>query len=169
MDDMTRFEARFEERLRAFARTGVQSVDSAEVARAVAVSHPKSAAGAAGCHSARRGVRPNPSAAVPIGPWRTRSIFKPSLAVAAVVALLVVGALLTTRRDQPVIGNPSPSVPGHRGSKFATQRYSAGPVRVPANRPASGSPPARWARPAPATRPCGSSMAGSSLRRLPRR
>ena len=46
------------------------------------------------------------------GPWTTRSMFKPSLAVAAVVAVLVVGALLTTRRDQPVISNPSPSLPG---------------------------------------------------------
>ena len=45
-------------------------------------------------------------------PWKTRSMLKPSLALAAVVAVLVVGALVTTRRDQPVIGNPSPSVPG---------------------------------------------------------
>ena len=48
MDDMTRFEDRFEERIRAFARTGVQSVDSAAVARAVAVGHPKSGRHAAG-------------------------------------------------------------------------------------------------------------------------
>ena len=46
------------------------------------------------------------------GPWKTRTILKPSLAVAAVVAVLVAGALLTTRRDQPEIGNPSPSLPG---------------------------------------------------------
>ncbi len=45
------------------------------------------------------------------GRWTTRSMFKPSLAVAAVV-VLVAGALLTTRRDQPEIGNPSPSLPG---------------------------------------------------------
>ena len=44
MDDMTPFEGRFEERLRAFASTGVQSVDSAAVARAAAVGHPKTAA-----------------------------------------------------------------------------------------------------------------------------
>ena len=37
MDDMTPFEELFEERLRAFARTGVKAVDSAEVARAAAV------------------------------------------------------------------------------------------------------------------------------------
>ena len=110
MDDMTRFEARFEERLRAFARTGVQSVDSAAVARAVAAGHPKSAA-------TRLAVRPlggefgRTRQRAVLGSWRTRSMFKPSLAVAAVVAVLLAGALLTTRRDQPLIGNPSPSVP----------------------------------------------------------
>lgn len=41
MDDMTRFEDRLEERLRAFAGTGVQSVDSAVVARTVAVGRPR--------------------------------------------------------------------------------------------------------------------------------
>ena len=46
------------------------------------------------------------------GPWTTRPMFKPSLAVAAVVAALVAGALLTTRWGQPEIGGPSPSVPG---------------------------------------------------------
>lgn len=111
MDDMTRFEARFEERLRAFARTGVQSVDSAAVARAVAAGHPKSAA-------TGPAVRPLGGESDPtrlrgvFGPWKTRSMFKPSLAVAAVVAVLVVGALVTTRRDQPVISNPSASLPG---------------------------------------------------------
>ena len=34
MDDMTRFEQRFEDRVRAFAKTGTRSVDSAAVARA---------------------------------------------------------------------------------------------------------------------------------------
>jgi hypothetical protein len=46
------------------------------------------------------------------GPWRTRSMSKPSLAAAAVVAVLVSGALLMTRPDQSAIGDPSPSVPG---------------------------------------------------------
>ena len=41
MDDMTRFEDRFEERVRAFAKTGVQSADSAAVARAAAADHTK--------------------------------------------------------------------------------------------------------------------------------
>ena len=106
MDDMTGFEARFEERLRAFSRTGVQSVDSAAVARLVAAGHPKGAAPKLGNEVQRN----RPQAA--FGPWKTRSMFKPSLAVAAAVGLLVIGALLTSRRDQPVIGNPSPSLPG---------------------------------------------------------
>jgi hypothetical protein len=46
------------------------------------------------------------------GPWTARPMFKPSLAVAAVVAVLVAGTLLVTRSDQPEIGNPSPSHPG---------------------------------------------------------
>jgi hypothetical protein len=41
MDDMTTFERRFEDRVRAFGRAGVRPVDSAAVARAVAVSHPR--------------------------------------------------------------------------------------------------------------------------------
>ena len=44
MDDVTRFEDRFEERIRAFARTGGQLVDSRAVARAAAVGYPKRAA-----------------------------------------------------------------------------------------------------------------------------
>ena len=42
--------------------------------------------------------------------WRTRSMFKPSLADAAVVAVLVSGALLMSRPSQPVIGGPSPAL-----------------------------------------------------------
>ena len=41
MDDMTTFEDRFEDRLRAFALAGVRPVDSASVAHAVAVGHPR--------------------------------------------------------------------------------------------------------------------------------
>ena len=110
MDEMTRFEAGFEERLRAFARTGVQSVDSAAVARAVAAGYPKSAVTRPAVRPLRGEFDRTRQRAV-IGPWRTRSMFKPSLAVAVVVAVLIAGALLTTRRDQPVIGNPSPSLP----------------------------------------------------------
>ena len=39
------------------------------------------------------------------GSWRARSMFKPSLAVAAVAAVLVAGVLLTIRWDQPEIGD----------------------------------------------------------------
>ncbi len=112
MDDMTRFEERFADRLRAFARTGVQSVDSAAVARAVAAGHPRSAATRP--PAVRRpgiGVHRTRERAV-FGPWRTRSMFRPSLAAAAVVAVLVSGALLVTRPDQPAITDPSPSLPG---------------------------------------------------------
>ena len=42
------------------------------------------------------------------GPWRTRPRFKPSLAAAAVVAVLVSGTLLMTRPGQPAISDPSP-------------------------------------------------------------
>ena len=42
-----------------------------------------------------------------IGRQRTRSIFRPSLAAAAVVAVLISGALLVTRPDQPAIDSPS--------------------------------------------------------------
>ena len=106
MDDMTGFEARFEERLRAFSRTGMRSVDLAAVARLVAAGHPKGAAPKLGNEVQRN----RPQAA--FVPWKTRSMFKPSLAVAAAVGLLVIGALLTSRREQPVIGNPSSSLPG---------------------------------------------------------
>jgi hypothetical protein len=61
------------------------------------------------------------------GPWTTRSMFKPSLAVAAVVAVLVAGALFTTRRDQPEIGNPSPSLPG----VAAPSSTPSGPTATP--------------------------------------
>ena len=40
MDDMTRFEDRFEDRVRAFAKTGVRPVDSAAVAHAIAIGNP---------------------------------------------------------------------------------------------------------------------------------
>ncbi len=43
MDDQALFERRFEQRVRAFGRSGVQPVDAAVVARAVAVGHPRSA------------------------------------------------------------------------------------------------------------------------------
>ena len=129
MDDMTGFEDRFEERLRAFARTGVKSVDSAAVARAVASSHRRSAATRPAVGPLGRGFdRTHPRPA--IGPWRTRSMFKPSLAVAAVVAVLIVGALVTTRRDQPDYRRSESKHSRLRGPNLGTQqRNGAGPVR----------------------------------------
>jgi hypothetical protein len=41
MDDMNTFERRFEDRVRAFGRVGVRPMDSAAVARAVAVGDPR--------------------------------------------------------------------------------------------------------------------------------
>ena len=46
------------------------------------------------------------------GPVRPQSMFKPSVAAAAVVIVLVSGALLVSRSNQPAIGDPSPSLPG---------------------------------------------------------
>ena len=43
------------------------------------------------------------------GPWRSRPRFRPSLAAAAVVAVLASGALLMSRPEQPAIGDPSPT------------------------------------------------------------
>lgn len=107
MDDMTLFEERFEERLRAFAGTGVQSVDSAAVARAVAAGHPKSAA----TRPAVRwlgGENHRPRLRPVIGPWRTRSMIGTVFgAVAAVVVLVVGGAFFMIPRGQPGIGGPS--------------------------------------------------------------
>jgi hypothetical protein len=106
MDDMTQFEDRFEERLRAFATTGVKSVDSAAIARAVAAGHPRSAATRPAVR--RLGSEDHRPRSL-IGPWRTRSIVRTSLGAAAAVAVLVLGAMLLTRPDQPSIGAPSPS------------------------------------------------------------
>ena len=53
-----------------------------------------------------RSIEPVSGAA--FGPWRARPRFRPSLAAAAVVAVLVSGALLLTRPNQPAISDPSP-------------------------------------------------------------
>jgi hypothetical protein len=131
MDDMTPFEDRFEERLRAFASTGVRPVDSAAVARAVAAGHPRSAAtrpalGRLG------GENQRPRRRAVIGPWRTRSIVRIALGAAAVVALVVSGAMLfLTRPGQPSIGGPSPTPTVRPSQSHAAAGPSASPSPTP--------------------------------------
>jgi len=103
MDDMTRFEDRFEERLRSFARTGVQSVDSAAVARTVAVDHPKDAPNRPARRRLLDEVHRTRQRAV-FGPWRTRSALKTALGAAAVVAVVALGgAYFVIQRGQPAV------------------------------------------------------------------
>ena len=104
MSDMTPFEEVFEERLRAFARTGVKAVDSAEVARAAAVG------------TQRRARR------IPWGFGARRTTDRWPVAAAAVIAVIVVGgALFLMQRRQPAViavptpppsAEPSPSLRG---------------------------------------------------------
>ena len=104
MDDMTRFENRFEERIRAFAKTGVQSVDSAAVARAAAVGQPKTAASEPDQRRRLDEIRRPP-----------RSISRSTFAAAAVVAMLAVGGALFVVAGDPSptpSAGPSPSLPG---------------------------------------------------------
>jgi Tol biopolymer transport system component len=86
MDDMTRFEDRFAGRVRAFAVTGVRPVDSAAVARAVALGDPK-----------RAGLG---SAARRLGFVFDRRAWA-LLLVVGLLAALVVGALLAGARLFP--------------------------------------------------------------------
>ena len=104
MDDMTRFEDGFEERLRAFAMTGVQSVDSAAVARTVAAGHPRSAA----TRPARRRLLDE------IYRTRQRSMSRTTFAAAAIVALVALGgAFAAFGGPSPMPStNPSASLPG---------------------------------------------------------
>ena len=114
MDEMTRFEARFEERLRSFAGTGVQSVDSAAVAHAVAVGHPRSAATRPAWRRLLDEIHRTRQRAV-FRPWRTRSKFRAALSTAAVVALLVVGGALLSQRDKLDVAAPSPTAQASNG------------------------------------------------------
>jgi hypothetical protein len=109
MDDLIQFEGRFEERVRAFAGTGVKAVNSTAVARAVAARHPRSAA-----------TRP-----------AVRSLVRTSLAAAAAVAVLVSGAMLLTRPDQPSIGTPSPTPTAGPSQSDAAVGPSASPSPTP--------------------------------------
>jgi hypothetical protein len=67
------------------------------------------------------------------GPWRTRSMFKPSLAAAAVVAVLVSGALLVTRPNQPAVNDPSPSLPGVVAPSSTPSATAPNPSAVPSS------------------------------------
>ena len=158
MDDMTRFEGRFEERLRAFASTGVQSVDSAAVARAAAVGHPKTAA-----------TKPDQRRRL-VEIRRPRSISRTTFAAAAVVAILVVGGALFV-----VAGGPSPTPSADPSPSLPVVVAPVRPQRPSARRPRPlpafdrvWIPPGRWPRPR-ATPRCGSSMAGCSLWAVQRR
>ena len=135
MDDMTLFEERFEERLSAFARTGVQSVDSAAVARAAAAGHPKSAATRPARGRLLDGILRTRGRASS-GPLRTGSILRPSLAAAAVVAVLISGAFLVTRPDPPATNDPSPSLPGVVAPSSMPSRVSPEPTPSAVTNPA---------------------------------
>jgi hypothetical protein len=130
MDDMTVFEDRLEERLRAFAGTGVKSVNSAAVARAMAARHPRSAATRP---AVRRlgGENRRPRLRAVIGSSRTRSLVRTSLVAAAAVAVFVSGAMLLTRPDQPSIGAPSPTPTAGPSQSEAAAGPSASPSPIP--------------------------------------
>jgi hypothetical protein len=106
MDDMNRFEDRFAERIRAFAVSGVQSVDSAAVARTVAVDHPRAAASRPAVRRFGGEVHRTRQRAV-LGPSRTRSMSRTTLAAAAVVAVVAAAGALA------VAGRPSPTPSAH--------------------------------------------------------
>ena len=93
MSDFDQFERNLAAALRSDADVSVAQFEPATIASAaVAVSQ-------------RRSLR------FPLGFSRRPTSNRWAVAAAAVVAVLIAGALLTTRRDQPVIGNPSPSLP----------------------------------------------------------
>ena len=95
MDDMTPFEERFEERVRAFARTGVQAVDSAGSCRAAAVGR-RAAAAAGAC----------PGASAACG----RSTAGRVAAAAVIARDRIRRCVLRLQRSQPaVIGGPEPN------------------------------------------------------------
>ena len=135
MDDMTRFEDRFEERLRAFARTGVQSVDSAAVARAVAVGHARRAATRPVMRRLRGEIHRTRQRPV-FGPWRTRHMVRTALGAAAVAVVVSGAAFLLVRPGQPAIGGPSPTAgPSPSSSPAAVVGPSATRTATPSPSP----------------------------------
>ena len=102
---------------------------------------------------------------------RTRPMSRTTLAAAMVVAVVALGgAFLVIERDQREVAgpsptpsaDPSPSLPGVVPPSRRPRATAPTPSAFP-RRQASGSPRARWARPATTPRRCGSSTAGSSL------
>ncbi len=161
MDDMTRFEDRFEERLRAFARTGVQSVDSAAVARAVAVGHPKSAASRPAGRPLGDEIRSNRQRPYSGhgGPDRCSGRHSRRRQSSPCSSSVPSSSI---RPDQP--DTSTIPAPAFRASWLQARRpagYHQSRPHPPSRiQQASGSPPARWARHAVTTATCGSSMAG---------
>jgi hypothetical protein len=90
MDDLTQFENRFQVRVRAFALTGVQPVDSAAVARAV-------------IRNRTRGWLPD------LGRLRLPVDRRALVAVAVVVLVAAVAAVLLPRLQQGLVVGTSPS------------------------------------------------------------
>ena len=127
MDDMTRFEERFEDRVRSFATTGVRPVDSAAIARAVALGDPRRA----GWRSAGR-----------LGFAVDRRAWALLLAV-GLLAALIGGALLVGARLFP-----SPPSLDLRlayvldGDIYLADWDGADPVRIVDGNPAAACP--RW-------------------------
>jgi outer membrane protein assembly factor BamB len=78
-----------------------------------------------------------------IGSWRTKSMSRLAIGVAAVVALLVLGGAFLIQRGQPVVGGPSPTPgvsagPNDPASPTPSQTSSVVPARAPSWR-ATGS------------------------------
>jgi hypothetical protein len=124
MDDMNTFERRFEDRVRAFGRAGVRPVDSAAVARAVAVGDPRSV-------RARSAVR-----------WLGFTFDRRAWAVVLALGLLVIllgGALLvggslvpSTLLDTRIPVRPSQGQPAVLGpSTTPTATLSPSPTPTP--------------------------------------
>ena len=132
MDDMTLFEDSLEERLRAYARNGVQPVDSTAVARAVAAGDPRSAATRPAVRRLGGDIqRPRRRAVIAL--WRTRLMSGTTFAAAAVVAAVALGgAYFVIQRGQPSMAGPNPTLnatpsPGQPTST-ATPQASLPPV-----------------------------------------
>lgn len=126
MDDLNTFERHFEDRVRAFGRAGVRPVDSAAVARAVAVGDARRVRAGSAVHRLR--FRFDRRALEPW--WRDQSIGRAvrttvGIAATAVVAVALIG-VLSTRSS---VGGPGASA-------------SVRPSPTPTAAPIVGLPPA---------------------------